>query len=246
MKRICTLVAVVLLPSLQATPAVADVVTYTNQTDFIAATASTLLTLPNRDAGCGAAAGDCQVTIPGQLRIVNSVNAGGLISGPDLFSGAAAFFTLAPNFLGRSGNENFDITALTTIYSFGFTLYEPTSSAPINGCNFVCEESTFVITLFSGVVEIGSLTIEPLDNAFDFYGFQSTDAITSVTIREIVGTPDNEFFGRFYTGTAQLETGASVPEPATLGLLGLGLAGMGLVRKRKAASLFAAQTRDSG
>jgi hypothetical protein len=212
-------------------------VTYTNQTDFIAATGSTLQTLPNRDVGCGAAAGDCQVTIPGQLQIVNSVNAGGIISGPDLFSGSSAFFTLAPNFLGRSGNENFDIAALTTMYAFGFTIYEPTSSAAINGCNFTCVDSTFVVTLFSGASEIGSLTIQPLDNAFDFYGFYSSDAITSVTIRETVGTPDNEFFGRFYTGTTQLGTETSVPEPATLGLLGLGLAGVGFARKRKAASV---------
>lgn len=197
-----------------AAPAAGTTTSFTSQSAFVSQTGSSLLTLPNGTFNL--------VTIPGQLTI-DGFSPGSLISGTTAF---ASFFNLAPNFLAKGGTESFDITPLTPSYAFGFTLYEPTSSALLNGCNTTCVQSTFGITLFSGSTNIGSFSVQPADNQLNFYGFWSSDPITSVQIRETVGTDDNEFFGQFYLGST-----SQVPEPASLVLVAVGLAGFA-VRKR--------------
>jgi hypothetical protein len=191
----------------------ADPILITNQATFTSQTGSTLVPLP--------------------VFTGTTLNAGALSF--QLGAGATNFHSGDPQYgtpisgnnLLISGVESF-IVLSSPVYAFGFNLYEPTSSALSGGCNTICVNSTFVITLYAGSTAIGSFTIQPPDNQVAFYGFWSSTAFDRITITETVGTDDNEFFGNFQIGQRPLNV---VPEPTTMFLVGTGIVAAAIRRR---------------
>ena len=192
---------------------------FNDASTFVTQTGSTLLTLPN-------ATNAASLTIPSQLTITQSAP-GGFYSGsalrPISVSTRIQFHPV------KSGNESFDVLSLiASTYAFGLTFYEPTSSVPVNGCNVTpCTDSTLSS---SSIREprywVRTRSLLPITPSISTVT-RASNPITTVTIRETVGSNDNEFFGRFYTGAT------SVPLPAATWLLLAGLAGLGLTGRRR-------------
>jgi hypothetical protein len=224
----------------------AVVITYSDTAEFVTATGSTLQTLPNVTfrSGADTPPGAYGTIVPGQFSI-SAATASGLNT---IAAGAGlTSFNLDPtdNFIGKSGEEEYNIApaAALTLYAFAFTIYEPSGSQLLNGCNQACAESEFSIRLLSGTTILSTEIFRPDNDVFDFMGFWSSERITRIEIREAAVDPtkagllaDNEFFGLFYTGTTRYvpsePPSTEVPEPATLSLTMLGLALAGLARRR--------------
>ncbi len=131
--------------------------------------------------------------------------------------------------LAINGVENFDVTSSAPLYSFGFDFHEP--SVPFgfpDRCDAPCFDSTFQITLWNGLIPVGSQPFSMPDDVLTFVGVWSSDPFDRIEVRDITGTIDDEFFGNFLTGTRPL------PEPTTLTLLGVGLVALALRRRRAA------------
>lgn len=158
---------------------------------------------------------------------------GGLVITPETsnffsINNSVSGITNALVFSDRSG-ENFDVAINDDVFGFGFDIFEPNIVS--GGCGVTCVASTFQITLFNNATVIGSETFTPTPSSSvaDFFGITSTTAFNGVTIRETVGTNDNEHFGNFTTVVA------AVPLPAPFALLLASLAGLVFLKRRQTA-----------
>jgi hypothetical protein len=225
MKRLVPVVVSALLVLAGALPASAAAIVYSNEAAFVAAAGATLHPLPVGPTG-GYLQGTSITTTDGVLTLSQAGNLS-LFSNWEAYPGVGVSRLAGPD-LAISGFEdlNVAINLLGDRFAFGFGIYEPMGDNTIQGCNAICVESTFTITLLKNGATVGSFLLSPANNVAMFWGVHTNVAFNRVQVRETTGGIDNEIFGTFYTGVR------AVPEPATLLLLGAGLAAAGVRRRR--------------
>ena len=136
---------------------------------------------------------------------------------------------LPGNVISINAFEDLDVSFAAPVHSFGFDFHEPHFDPNVNA---PFQDSTFTVTLLQGSTVVDSFTFNAPDDVAAFVGASSASLFDNVKIRETVGGVENEFFGQFYT-TANLRT-SGAPEPATwaMMLIGAGLSGASLRRRR--------------
>ena len=217
-KAVPLLVVSALLASAGANAAI---VTYSDRATFIAATGATGIGAIPSNIGGGFTLGALTFSnVPGSS-MVSTNNWSTLIS--------------ESTDMAISDVESFDVASSGPLFSFGFDFHEPSTSTPPglpfpDTCNTTCVDSTFTITLRSGAALVDSFSFNRPNDVLAFVGVASSVAFDRIEIRESAGGIDNEFFGNFLIGRLQV-----VPEPSILALLGLGLLGIRLARRRPTA-----------
>lgn len=126
--------------------------------------------------------------------------------------------------------SNFNFTFDGPPTAFGFTVANATDAVFLPGT------SLFEVTLFNNATQVGAGSFVSPGSGNIFFGVQSSDPFNLLTLREVVGGPQNatpfggfadrEFFGRFFTDTHP------VPEPGSLSLFVLGILGLVSLRGR--------------
>lgn len=190
--------------------------TYANDAAFATASGATSLTGALPDLG----AQGTSVTLGGAT----------LTAGNTIFVGSG-WSTLMPggNAIAISGQENLGISVDTGAASaFGFYFHEPSqNTGQLDGCNAACIDSTFNISFSLGGSYIDDVSFNFANDQLVFFGAILDEIFDSVTVTEVTGGIDNEFFGEMFV--------ARVPEPGSILLLITGLLGLSLARKKAAA-----------
>ncbi len=175
------------------------------------------------------------------------------------FEDTAGNFSGLPAGYGSGSGISFSANTLSAGYSgYGGTLQAAAASAGLGaiagtyGCLGSCgsgfsfaQDQTRVGFYFSSNVAVGndlvqvlrdgnilgSFTIAAAANQIGFIGFEDAGGIDQI----IIPGPDHTCYGCIYQiDNIKFETASSVPEPASLALLSLGLFGLGFGRRKKA------------
>ena len=116
------------------------------------------------------------------------------------------------------GFENLKVSFATPVTAMGFRFVEPNATMPPYGGS--PGDSTFLVTLFNGTVEVGSFQFNAPDDQLAFVGVSSATPFTSATIVDTTGNDDDEYFGEFYTssggGAAFVVTNTADSGPGSL------------------------------
>lgn len=223
MKRLLLTIAIGMLPVHAAFAGIISAMEYADDAAFRTATGAESLTGPLPD-------------LPGLGAAGTSVTLGDatLSAGNTIFVGSG-WSTLIPggNAIAISGPENLDISINTgNATAFGGYVHEPTADTGelLDSCNATCIDSTFETSFYRAGAFIDSITWTPGNwgggTGFGFGGVVLDEIFDEVRISEIVGGIDNEFFGEMYVTRA-------VSEPGMLGLLGAGLLGLAVFRRKR-------------
>ena len=98
--------------------------------------------------------------------------------------------------------------------------------------HFSIDIANYIPSTFTVADNLGdSVSVSPTDGSNDTVTLASTSGITSVTITDGLNPITGWDFA--IDNVTFTDDAASVPEPATLSLLGLGLSGIGLMRRRR-------------
>ena len=121
----------------------AQATVYTNEASFIAAAGPATIPLPAGPTGGDfTASGFSFTAASGSSFVIDTATYGRAIPGED-------------NLLLNS-TESFSVAAPTAIHAFGFEIYRPSNSSPIQGdprgpvaCNFTCGTDPFTVALYN-------------------------------------------------------------------------------------------------
>jgi len=129
-------------------------------------------------------------------------------------------------------DDSLDISFASPVFSAGFDFSESGLDGFVqNGCYVSCVDSTFEVTLRNGAASIGSFLFNAPNDVAAFVGVWSAASFTKLEVRELVGSDDNEYYGRVYTGA---RPALDVPEASTLALFVFGLVGVAVRGLRRA------------
>ena len=160
-------------------------------------------------------------------------------------SGTNYFNPSAPYISGLVDNAPpaAEMIALSTTGSKTLTFSQPIDNlffalVSLNGNGYRFDSDFEIVSTGCGFWRCGTLTKEDLGGGvFQLNGtgephgvIRFLGSVSSITWTSLT----NEFWNGFTVGTFGLATPPPVPEPGTLGLLGLGLLGLGVVRCRAA------------
>jgi len=148
------------------------------------------------------------------------------------------FFTVGGAEVGSptavSQNTTFTFTFGSGVHAFGLFLTDIQNTLAITTVSF----NDGITTTNFQLADSGTATGCPASCAAagsQFFGFTTTGTVTTVTFSTVQQHPSGQSSARDIWGFDDLIIGdiSAVPEPATLGLIGLALAGIGAARLRK-------------
>ena len=124
-----------------------------------------------------------------------------LFIGTKALSGASATFKdwykpMAGNDIAL-GHENLQLNFFRPVTAMGFLFAEPNITMPLWGGTPV--DSTYTVTLYNGIIPIGSFDFNAPDDVVSFIGVQTDKPFTSAQIVDTTGNIDDEYFGSFFT-----------------------------------------------
>ncbi len=134
---------------------------------------------------------------------------------------------IAGNQFAVNGVENINADFGGDVYAVGFDFVEPEED-PLVNATFI--DSIFELSLCDGGSCFESIEFSVPNDVAAFIGVISSIAFDSITIRELTGGAENEFFGEFFTSA---EPVTEIPLPAAAPLFLAGLAGAGFVSRRR-------------